>query len=709
MCGFGLGGEKAGCVYATSHPSCFTPFFQPRRSLGCLDAQCALCEHNPRRRCSVNFAPKVRVWGRERRRDGGCLSAQKRKPFPHPPPHPPHSHHQYLVNDVLRAKCDAPIRVEVIDRATGLPAPPDALAGCHLEVCVLDGNAYDARCLEAGTERGTDLDAAALLLNNKGAPLLGAGGGHAADGRVILHLTGGAAPLPDLHVTDSSEALLSGRKPPFRLLVRAVAGVGGAKGAPPPARHAVSEGFVVATRRTRTAGKVEIPNVDDHVSKLEHMGKETVKKLQDIGGSAAAVGVDARVPDNCVESVGQFRRLALLAEGDGHLRQKLQQVREMKMRRESEKREENTKVTNPPTPPLPQVLKLSKEKWDDARDHALRAVVADSRARVWYADPPRAGALPRDASGGAPPGATQGLLFAARLGDVYLDRPLGLVAPGPSGGLEATLMAQLSPAQRDAVRALRPRAAAAWWQPGHPGWAIHPADSDAFVAAGGGGAGRGRWGGEDVGAARGGGRGRGRGRRGRRGRPCHAAARAPDAAPPRRRTHRLCAARGGGGDGGGWRGVPAVAVCHGWRSPSQRAGVGRRCRRRRRCRRLPGRPPPLPRPRPRRLPRPRRVPGRPHPLGPRSPLLRHPARRHCAHALGRHGLPRPPLRHVGRHRAPARAAGGGVGGVGGGRGWGGRRQRVAVCACGRRRRGRRRGRPHPPARPLPRAAEHAVH
>ena len=61
----------------------------------------------------------------------------------------------------------------------------------------------------------------------------------------------------------------------------------------PPARHAVSEGFVVATRRTRTAGKVEIPNVDDHVSKLEHMGKETVKKLQDVAGSAAAVGVGA--------------------------------------------------------------------------------------------------------------------------------------------------------------------------------------------------------------------------------------------------------------------------------------------------------------------------------------------------------------------------------------------------------------------------------
>ena len=58
-----------------------------------------LCEHNPHRRCNVNFAPK------------------------------------YLVNDVLKAKCDAPIRVEIIDRQTGVPLGED-LAEVHLEVCV---------------------------------------------------------------------------------------------------------------------------------------------------------------------------------------------------------------------------------------------------------------------------------------------------------------------------------------------------------------------------------------------------------------------------------------------------------------------------------------------------------------------------------------------------------------------------------------------
>ena len=68
-----------------------------RRSLGCLDPQCVLCEHNPHRRCNVNFAPK------------------------------------YLVNDILKAKCEAPIRVEVIDRTTGVPLGED-ISDVHLEV-----------------------------------------------------------------------------------------------------------------------------------------------------------------------------------------------------------------------------------------------------------------------------------------------------------------------------------------------------------------------------------------------------------------------------------------------------------------------------------------------------------------------------------------------------------------------------------------------
>ena len=62
-----------------------------------MDPQCALCEHNPHRRCTVNFAPK------------------------------------YLVNDVLKAKCEASIRVDIIDRATAAPVGDEA-RDIHLEV-----------------------------------------------------------------------------------------------------------------------------------------------------------------------------------------------------------------------------------------------------------------------------------------------------------------------------------------------------------------------------------------------------------------------------------------------------------------------------------------------------------------------------------------------------------------------------------------------
>ena len=59
---------------------------------------------------------------------------------------------------------------------------------------------------------------------------------------------------------------------------------------------------------------------------------------------------------------------------------------------------------------LQQVLKLSKEKWDDARDHAMKAVVADNRMRIWYVDKTTM---------------EVGLLFTCRLGNVDLDRPVG--------------------------------------------------------------------------------------------------------------------------------------------------------------------------------------------------------------------------------------------------------------------------------------------
>lgn len=68
-------------------------------------------------------------------------------------------------------------------------------------------------------------------------------------------------------------------------------------------------------------------------------------------------------------------------EGDGHLRQQLHTL-----------------------------LKLAKDKWEEAAEHAKRAVVPDNRMRAWYADRSTL---------------ELGLLFPCRLGVVNLKKPEG--------------------------------------------------------------------------------------------------------------------------------------------------------------------------------------------------------------------------------------------------------------------------------------------
>ena len=54
---------------------------------------------------------------------------------------------------------------------------------------------------------------------------------------------------------------------------------------------------------------------------------------------------------------------------------------------------------------------------------------------------------------------------------------------GDHATLEATLVSQLQAPEREQLRKLQSEAASAWWQQGHPGWAIWPVDSDAFQKA----------------------------------------------------------------------------------------------------------------------------------------------------------------------------------------------------------------------------------
>lgn len=104
----------------------------------------------------------------------------------------------------------------------------------------------------------------------------------------------GQAPLSDLQCTTSSEALLCGKAPTFRLLVWAIDRSGAHL---PHITYVVSESFVVATKRVKHAIKSDIPSIGNHISKLVHIGKATVDKLQDIKQAAAEESMDIDLPD----------------------------------------------------------------------------------------------------------------------------------------------------------------------------------------------------------------------------------------------------------------------------------------------------------------------------------------------------------------------------------------------------------------------------
>ncbi|KIY91842.1 hypothetical protein MNEG_16120 [Monoraphidium neglectum] len=139
----------------------------------------------------------------------------------------------------------------------------------------------------------------------------------------------------------------------MRLLVRATHADGRAL----RVRPATSTPFVVATRRVRNDLKADIASVDDPVGTLLHMGRETIRKLKNLRTAAEQAGKEINIPENRVVKVGDFQALVRRADQDGHLRQQLRCV-----------------------------LKLSEDKWKEARERALRAVVPDNRMRAWYAN-----------------------------------------------------------------------------------------------------------------------------------------------------------------------------------------------------------------------------------------------------------------------------------------------------------------------------------
>ncbi len=364
------------------------------RHLGCANPTCPQCALCQRRRCVGNFAPK------------------------------------YLAPcDVLEAKCGAQIYVVIIDTATG------ALVQNGLDDAFLRLSLVDGRKLASEGEWEEALDRCQLLVNKAGHPLLahGRSGSYSEENAVVVPMIAGQAMLPDLKVTDSSEALLTGRAPPFRLLARVVQ----RGGLPfPGIAPVLSEPFVVATARVKGAAKAEIPHIDDNIGKLEGLGVQTQKKLEDITAAAAAAGVpNLQIPVNSVSKVGQFKELVEIAERSKPLRETLKQV-----------------------------LRLTKG-WDVARDHARRAVHTDIQLRVYHPD-----------------GRTDvGLVYRCGAFNVVdINQPVGLlrrrrVEQRADQELVDVIWLETDvSAWPDAVRRIVPRAAAAWWHEGHPGWAFLP-------------------------------------------------------------------------------------------------------------------------------------------------------------------------------------------------------------------------------------------
>jgi hypothetical protein len=52
----------------------------------------------------------------------------------------------------------------------------------------------------------------------------------------------------------------------------------------------------VVTKRTKNLKKQEIPSLDDPISKLNHIGKETVKKLNELKASADEAQLHLPIP-----------------------------------------------------------------------------------------------------------------------------------------------------------------------------------------------------------------------------------------------------------------------------------------------------------------------------------------------------------------------------------------------------------------------------
>ncbi|KAI8463825.1 MAG: hypothetical protein J3K34DRAFT_526676 [Monoraphidium minutum] len=420
------------------------------RSTACGSLSCPLCKFNPIQPCGSS-----------------SLAAR------------------YLADDPLRAPCGAPIHValEAPGGGGGGEALQQQLGAAAVEVIVIDGERYDGLMPAAASRAGglplpfdailaacaverpptaakgplLKAEASTALLALGGAGGSPRGGGAGADGggddgergvggaedRLVLLPQGGVVSLSGLRCCASSEAVLQGKGCRFRLAVRAVDAATGA-----PLEHvgaAVSDPFLVATRRMKQALKRDIPCTADEVGRLRHIGRATTEKLRRLAAAADAEGVALGLPPGLahVERVGQFGALAEHVSGDPGARMRLLAL-----------------------------LKLSSANWAEAVAHAAAAVPPDGRRRAFTGGPGARGVT---------------LLFEARMGALLGDEgPAAVVYADGGEALASAADPRLAPL----LPGLKAAALAAWRAPGHPGWSVWGADGTTG-ALGGGGAGGG--------------------------------------------------------------------------------------------------------------------------------------------------------------------------------------------------------------------------
>ena len=336
---------------------------------GCGDSDCLICRYNPYRRCKANLKAK------------------------------------YLVGKHLEAKCGANLLVEI--RPLGDEEMGVLVEGTKLEVSVLNGEKYSELCTNNNNLYSLDHLRRDCIVENK---------------RCFINPDQeGKASLSELAFKTSSEALLSGKAPTVRLLISAV----NARGEHlPNVTYVVSEPFVVATRRVKSAIKPDIPSIQDSISKLIKIGQATIDKLVDLKAAAREDGIELDIPDelNNVHKIGQFQLLAKHTETNLDVK-----VQVMKL------------------------LKLSPEMWDEVCKHAMAAVVPDFRNRIWS----------------SPTGLA--LLYECHYGATATESPIALLKDG-----DVTSIARMDPSTFTLIEPLKQEALAAWFLPNHPGWAVYP-------------------------------------------------------------------------------------------------------------------------------------------------------------------------------------------------------------------------------------------